>query len=141
MAGTTGRVDRISRAGAPRSCAMRILFTTATGTEVCELESAADLEACCEKVRTAPGDTSSTRHANWRAHRGNNIPWSQLKPYEKKHITWGQAGKVAGITRGGEWQPPVVPNRTQADLRLRKKLVFFDNSGNGHFALRYPVLH
>src|SRR5882762_8849662 len=74
-AGTTGLVDRISRAGAPRSCTMRILFTTATGTEVCELESAADGGACCEKVRTAPGDTSSTRHANWRAYRGNNIPW------------------------------------------------------------------
>jgi hypothetical protein len=31
--------------------------------------------------------------------------------------------------------------RAHAELRLRKKLVFFDNSGNGHFAVRYPVLH
>jgi hypothetical protein len=76
---------------------MRILFTTATGTEVCELESAADGEAGCEKVRTAPEDTSSTIDANSRRIEATTSPGGQLKTYEKKHITCGQAGKVAGI--------------------------------------------
>jgi hypothetical protein len=44
-------------------------------------------------------------------------------------------------SRWGKGTPPVVPNRAHANLRLRKKLVFFDNSGNRHFAVCYPVLH
>src|SRR5258707_2155669 len=83
MAGTTGRVDRISRAGAPRSSTMRTLFTTATGTEVREFGSAADGEACCEKASAAPGETSSTIDANERAYRGNNIPCRPAQPMQR----------------------------------------------------------
>jgi hypothetical protein len=68
-------------------------------------------------------------------------PGGQLKTYEKKHITCGQAGKVAGFYSRWGMATARGSEPGHANLRLREKLVFFDNSGNGHFAVRYPVLH
>ena len=78
IAGTTGRVERISTTGTPRACTIRTLLTTAGRLTTCSFEPAASPGAgFCAVTNPA---SARAAHTSWSADRDKDkdIPWKQL---------------------------------------------------------------